>query len=265
MEIHSATFNQYTAQSNAIQSAQSPHAQQAVKQTQQQNNESVSSTEKTSDSDNANQNTSQSANTNKTDKPLADGKAVKQAEVEQALSEKELKQVSELKRRDTEVRAHEAAHLAAAGKYATGGASFDYKRGPDGKSYAVGGEVGIDTSPVPNDPQATLRKAQQIQAAAHAPANPSAQDRQVAASASAMAANARAEISQETIEGQSSGGSSVVKNEKTAGSRETNTEAGTKAESNATGQTENQKASHEYKAVAGLIEDNITPLLQQIA
>jgi len=110
------------------------------------------------------------------------------------LSKEDLKQVQALKQRDQEVRNHEAAHLAAAGKYATGGASYEYKRGADGKNYAVGGEVSIDTSPIPDNPQATLQKAQQIRAAAQAPANPSAQDRQVAASATQMEAKSRQEI-----------------------------------------------------------------------
>lgn len=111
-------------------------------------------------------------------------------------SEDELDQVKNLKQRDAEVRAHEAAHLAAAGKYATGSANFEYTRGPDGKSYATAGEVQIDTGPIPNDPEATLQKAQQIQAAAQAPAQPSSQDRQVAAEASVMASEARSEITQ---------------------------------------------------------------------
>ncbi|MFA5019420.1 MAG: putative metalloprotease CJM1_0395 family protein, partial [Methylobacter sp.] len=59
------------------------------------------------------------------------------------LSESDLKVVSELKQRDAEVKAHEAAHLAAAGGIATGGASFDYQQGPDGIQYAIGGEVSI--------------------------------------------------------------------------------------------------------------------------
>jgi hypothetical protein len=61
----------------------------------------------------------------------------------------------------------------------------------------VGGEVSIDSSPVANDPQATLTKAQQIQAAALAPANPSAQDRAVAASAARMAIEARLALAQQ--------------------------------------------------------------------
>ncbi len=110
------------------------------------------------------------------------------------LSPQEQQQVLELKRRDSEVKAHEQAHLSAAGDLAQGGASFDYETGPDGKRYAVGGEVNIDTSTVSGDPQATLRKAQQIRRAATAPADPSAQDRSVAAEASRMEAQARIEI-----------------------------------------------------------------------
>jgi hypothetical protein len=71
------------------------------------------------------------------------------------------------------------------------GASFSYQRGPDGRFYAVGGEVSIDTSPVPGDPQATASKAEQIQRAALAPAQPSGQDRAVAAQAARMAMEAR--------------------------------------------------------------------------
>lgn len=110
------------------------------------------------------------------------------------LSEEELQVVRELSARDREVRAHEQAHLAAAGPYATGGPSFTYQTGPDGQRYAVGGEVGIDTSPVAGDPQATLNKARAIMAAASAPAEPSSQDRAVAAAAAAMAAQAQAEL-----------------------------------------------------------------------
>ncbi|MBF0265244.1 MAG: hypothetical protein HQL46_08215, partial [Gammaproteobacteria bacterium] len=50
----------------------------------------------------------------------------------------ELKQIEELKKRDEEVRAHEQAHMAAAGSLSNGSASFDYQNGPDGKRYAVG-------------------------------------------------------------------------------------------------------------------------------
>ena len=74
-----------------------------------------------------------------------------------------------LKKRDQKVRRHEQAHLAAAGGLATGGANLSYQTGPDGKRYIIGGEVNIDTSLVPGDPDATIRKAQQIRRAALAP------------------------------------------------------------------------------------------------
>lgn len=110
------------------------------------------------------------------------------------LSAEAQKKVAELKQVDQRVRAHEAAHMAAGGGLVRGGASFSYSRGPDGKTYAVAGEVSIDASAVPDDPAATLRKAQQVVAAALAPADPSPQDRKVAASAGAMAAEAASEL-----------------------------------------------------------------------
>ncbi|MEP7363658.1 MAG: putative metalloprotease CJM1_0395 family protein [Acidobacteriota bacterium] len=122
--------------------------------------------------------------------------AGKRASAGQQLSSSELELVRHLAARDREVRAHEQAHLAAAGGYATSGPSFSYQTGPDGVRYAVGGEVGIDTSPVSGNPRATLAKAQAIIAAANAPAEPSSQDRAVAAAAAQMAARAQAEISQ---------------------------------------------------------------------
>ena len=110
------------------------------------------------------------------------------------LSEEDQQRVRELKARDSEVRAHEQAHLSAAGGFAKGGASYTYERGPDQQMYAVGGEVQVDTSAIADDPVATLRKAQVIRSAALAPANPSAQDRQVAAAATQMASEAQADI-----------------------------------------------------------------------
>lgn len=102
--------------------------------------------------------------------------------------------IQALKARDVEVRAHEQAHVAAGGAYVTSGPSYVYQRGPDGGRYAIGGEVGIDTSPVAGDPEATLQKALVVQRAALAPAEPSAQDRSVASAAAQMAAQARADI-----------------------------------------------------------------------
>lgn len=118
---------------------------------------------------------------------------------EKVLTEEEQKQVEELKARDTEVRAHEQAHIAAGGSYVRGGAKYDYQTGPDGKKYAVGGEVSIDTSAVEGDPQATINKAQVILKAALAPAEPSGQDKAVASQARQMMASARKELMSEKI------------------------------------------------------------------
>ena len=104
---------------------------------------------------------------------------------------REYRELQELQRRDREVRQHERAHISAGGRHVRGGASFSYERGPDGKHYAVGGEVQIDTSPVAGDPAATIRKMQAVKRAAMAPAEPSAQDRAVAAAAARAEAEAR--------------------------------------------------------------------------
>jgi len=111
-------------------------------------------------------------------------------------SEAELELISSLKHRDAEVNAHEKAHASVGGQHA-GSPSYSYKTGPDGVKYAVSGEVSIDTSRIPGDPQATLQKAQQIKAAALAPTEPSGQDRKVAAKADQMATEARSEILEE--------------------------------------------------------------------
>ncbi len=122
------------------------------------------------------------------------GQQDKQAAAAQEQSEREL--VSELAARDREVRAHERAHAAVGGQFA-GAPRYEYTRGPDGINYATSGEVSIDTSPVPNNPEATLEKAQQIQRAATAPAEPSAQDRRVAAQAAQLEIQAQADIAAE--------------------------------------------------------------------
>jgi len=107
--------------------------------------------------------------------------------------QKEQKQIDELAAADRAVHAHEQAHAAVAGQYA-GTTTYQFVKGPDGVSYAVGGEVSIDTSPIPNDPEATLHKAEQIRLAADAPADPSPQDRRVAAEAATMEDQARAQL-----------------------------------------------------------------------
>ncbi|MCH5277356.1 MAG: hypothetical protein J1E80_05925 [Desulfovibrionaceae bacterium] len=121
-----------------------------------------------------------------------------------SLSSEQRETIRQMQQRDREVRSHEQAHQAAAGGLAVGGASLDMRAGPDGHMYAVGGEVQIDTSRE-SDPDAAIAKAQQIRTAANAPADPSAQDRAVAAEASRMESEARREkIEQESQTGRSS-------------------------------------------------------------
>lgn len=115
----------------------------------------------------------------------------------EALEEREA--VRELAARDRQVRQHERAHAALGGRYA-GAPRYEYERGPDGVTYAVSGEVPIDTSKIPDDPEATLEKAQQIRRAAFAPAEPSQADRRVAAEAAQLEAEARAELRRERLE-----------------------------------------------------------------
>jgi hypothetical protein len=94
--------------------------------------------------------------------------------------------------------------MAVGGQYA-GGVSYDYSRGPDGRLYAIGGSVSIDTSPVAGDPLATVDKMQQVQRAALAPAEPSGADLAIAAQAAQLIAQARAEIATRNVEGEDAG------------------------------------------------------------
>lgn len=102
----------------------------------------------------------------------------------------------ELKRIDAVVQRHERAHRAVGGSY-TGPATFTYKTGPDGRPYAVAGEVRIDASAVPGDVEATVAKMRVVIAAALAPVDPSPQDRAVAARASARLQEASAALRRE--------------------------------------------------------------------
>lgn len=113
----------------------------------------------------------------------------------QKLEPSEQQQVNKLQARDTEVRAHEAAHKAAGGGLA-GSASFSYQKGPDGKMYAIGGEVPISFKEG-STPQETITNARQVVAAAMAPANPSPQDYSVASSARMVEMQAQQELIKE--------------------------------------------------------------------
>jgi hypothetical protein len=129
----------------------------------------------------------------------AEGKPTPEANKPGELSAEDAARIAKLKQIDRQVRQHEQAHLAAAGGMATSGASYTYQKGPDGVNYAVGGEVSISVSPG-RTPEETLRRAQTVRAAALAPADPSGQDRAVAAQATKMAMEARMEMAQQTGE-----------------------------------------------------------------
>ncbi|MDR0528803.1 MAG: hypothetical protein LBG69_04245 [Zoogloeaceae bacterium] len=124
--------------------------------------------------------------------------AIDKSASDEALSEDERREVEELKKTDRAVRQHEQQHLAASGGLAKGGASYTYQTGPDGQKYATGGEVQIDAS-AGKTPEETLSRARRIRAAALAPADPSPQDRSVAAMASQMEMEAMRAIAQQEM------------------------------------------------------------------
>ncbi len=145
---------------------------------------------------------------------------------DKGLTQEEKREVEKLKRKDREVRAHEQAHIAAGGSLVRGGASFEYQAGPDGKRYAVGGDVSIDTSEVKGDPSATIRKMQRVRKAALAPANPSGQDRKIASEAAAKERAARQEKTQLDFSGENKGETNTAPSGyNSSGKPETNSES----------------------------------------
>jgi hypothetical protein len=128
---------------------------------------------------------------------------------ESKLDPEQQREINELKKTDRKVKAHERAHMAAGAGLVMGGANYRYQRGPDGKMYAVGGEVTIDTARE-KDPKDTVTKMQQVRRAALAPPQPSGQDRSVAARASQIEAEARAEMLKENAANAQSDDSQVA-------------------------------------------------------
>ena len=124
-----------------------------------------------------------------------DPSAGKQDAQQQQQEQAEQREVEQLKARDREVRAHEQAHARVGGEYA-GAPQYEFELGPDGQRYAVGGEVSIDISEE-NEPEQTVRKMEQVKAAALAPAEPSPADLRVASEATQIAARARTELANE--------------------------------------------------------------------
>ena len=113
------------------------------------------------------------------------------------LSSSEQQMLTELQARDAEVRQHEAAHKSAGAP--TGAASYTYQEGPDGRMYAIGGEVSV-TMKSGATPEETIANAQAVIASAMAPADPSPQDYAVATSARMMMLKAQQEKAKETQE-----------------------------------------------------------------
>lgn len=107
-------------------------------------------------------------------------------------------QINELVQIQNKVIAHEQAHMAVGGSL-TGGASYSYTNGPDGKRYITGGEVSINIPSV-KEPEDKIRMMVRVRAAALAPADPSPQDRSVAASASAQEGQAAMELARKRAE-----------------------------------------------------------------
>lgn len=153
------------------------NAEQANQNTNDQSDDDSTSSESPSINNDSN-------NTNNSD-----------SESDKQIQKQEQQQIQQLQQRDNEVKAHEQAHAAIGGTHA-GTPNYEYQTGPNGQKYAVGGEVSIDVSKEAT-PEATIRKMQTVQAAALAPAEPSSQDRKVAAQASRNIADARAEMVQQ--------------------------------------------------------------------
>jgi hypothetical protein len=100
------------------------------------------------------------------------------------LTEAQQREVSDLQRRDAQVRQHEMAHQAAGGDL-TGAAAFTYQTGPDGRSYAIGGEVPL-AARSGRTPEETIAIARRVRAAALAPSDPSSADLAAAAQAARL-------------------------------------------------------------------------------
>jgi hypothetical protein len=101
------------------------------------------------------------------------------------LSAEEKRIVAELQQRDRAVRNEEERHAATAGQYA-GEPQYTYRRGPDGKLYAVEGKVPIRLNAVSGeDQEKALRR---VQAAAVSVQSPSSGDFAAVAGAAASLA-----------------------------------------------------------------------------
>ena len=85
--------------------------------------------------------------------------------------------LEKFKQTDQQVRTHEQIHASIG--HTTTPISYNYQKGPDGKMYAVGGSVRLDTS-IPDDPKAAAFKLDQIQKAASGVSDASGADNIIA-------------------------------------------------------------------------------------
>jgi len=156
----------------------------------------------------------------------AAGQQSAQSEQTEQQAQAEQQELRELQARDQEVRTHEQAHAMVGGRYA-GTPSYEYQQGPDGRRYAVGGEVQIDLAPIAGDPPATIQKMQQVKAAALAPAEPSSADRSIAAEATNRLLQAQAELIAEKSQQIGAASSPAIAADSAAAQAEQSTEQAT--------------------------------------
>lgn len=185
------TYQRPVANPNA-QNAPAPAKRNDAKAEQKVNGDSARA-EDADDADEVSARTADETEVDETEQKDAADADDKPSAEEKREAQEEQEEVREMEQRDREVRVHEQQHAAVGGQYA-GSPSYSYERGPNGKSYVTDGEVSIDVSPVPNDPEATIQKMDQVRRAALAPAEPSSADRAVAAEATQRASKARAEV-----------------------------------------------------------------------
>lgn len=88
--------------------------------------------------------------------------------------------LEKFKRLDSQTKAHEQQHASLADT--KGAISYNYQMGPDGKLYATGGHVRLDTS-LPQDKDAALAKLDRLSKSAGAPSELSSADASIARAA----------------------------------------------------------------------------------
>ncbi|WP_050898062.1 putative metalloprotease CJM1_0395 family protein [Nitrospirillum viridazoti] len=188
------------------------------------------------------------------------------------LSDAQQQQVDKLKTVDRAVRAHEAAHKAAGGPYA-GSESFTFTTGPDGQHYATAGEVAIDIGSIQGDPQATITKLETVRRAALAPADPSGQDRAVAAQAQAGIVAAQGEEAKQKTQADGGTSSSEGANSGTAngdttgsgGASDSGGTAGVEAGRVGTGGVTIRQGAAAYRKSQGALDASIVQAAQAAA